>query len=556
MANILFKRGEQAALNTLKTNNQGIDGAFYLTEDTHRLYAGIGNKIVDLNQYIQIVETADDLNALTNVQLGDFVYINAGNILAVYREDPNSPTNPKPRGWAQINKNTDTVNTGLAFTGDDASDPGTLTLTLTDSEGHPVDADVKFLGTKGVDVTVAADGTVTIEGNPYTLGVGYTETGDGKVTAMTVTLDSEDEEVEDTNFNITAGKNITFDKTANGIKINGTDAASFNKAPDKSYLDVDGGTPTLKLTLGNGEDITLSDANSLYYTYGKTGSKTVYNQGKLDVYTTSEVDDKLKDLNPMTYKGPVDSASLPTDVSIGDTYMASASFDIKLGAGNIISSTGEDQTVKVGDLFIATGTEDASTGKITASTLKWTYIPAGDDSQTDTVYTYSLNTADHILSIQESTSGDVIAHIDVDNTDNKLVLTSTSDTAHYPDVNVPWKLQINHAKVTREDHTSSAPNVDNFTVIDTVNTDETGHVLGVNVKTVTVHGYNLSGAEVVDAATKGNGVTVTDTLKNTSGDPAGTSVFKVETNNGGDNLKVSKNTAGDGFKISMEWGSF
>ena len=52
MANILFKRGEQAALNTLKTNNQGIDGAFYLTEDTHRLYAGIGNKIVDLNQYI------------------------------------------------------------------------------------------------------------------------------------------------------------------------------------------------------------------------------------------------------------------------------------------------------------------------------------------------------------------------------------------------------------------------------------------------------------------------------------------------------------------------
>ena len=99
-------------------------------------------------------------------------------------------------------------------------------------------------------------------------------------------------------------------------------------------------------------------------------------------------------------------------------------------------------------------------------------------------------------------------------------------------------------------------NGEDFTVIDTVNTDETGHVLGVNVKTVTVHGYELSGAAVINTGTVGNGVTVTDTLKNTSGDPAGTSVFKVETNNGGDNLKVTKNTAGDGFKISMEWGSF
>ena len=544
MANILFKRGKHANLPT-----SAIDGAFYLTEDTHRLYAGIGTDLVDLNKYIVMVKNQNDLPT-TNVQIGDFAYIKDSNILAVYtNENPELP-------WVQINRNTNTVNSSFTASGD-GKDDGTLTLTVTDSEGHPVSTNVKFLGTKGVDVTVATDGTVTVEGNPYSLGVGYTETGDGKVTAMTVTLDSEDEEVTDTNFNITAGKNITFDKTTNGIKINGVDAASFNKDPTVSYLDVDEGTPKIKITLGNGEFIELSDPNSLYYTYGKTGTATTYNQGKLDVYTTSEVDDKLKALNPMTYKGPVDSfAKLPTDVSIGDTYMASQPFTIKLGTGNIISSTGTDQRVKIGDLFIATGTEDASTGKITASTLKWTYIPAGDDSQTDTVYTYSLNTAENRLSIQESTSSDIVAHIDVDNTDNKLVLTSTADKANYPNVGTPWKLQINHATVTRKDTTANPESdIHTFSTVDAVTTDSTGHVTGVTTKTVKVLTYTLSGAGVADDATKGNGVTVTDTLTDSAGEKS-YSVFNVETNNGGDNLKVTANAAGNGFKISMEWGTF
>ena len=520
MANILFKRGLHKNLPA-----SAVDGAFYLTEDTHRLYAGIGTELVDLNKYIVMVNNQNDLPT-TNVQVGDFAYIKDSNILAVYtNENPELP-------WVQINRNTNTVNADLAFTGDNASDPGTLTLTLTDSEGKTVDANVQFLGTKGVDVTVGTDGTVTVEGNPYTLGVGYTETGDGGVTAMTVTLNSEDEEVTDTNFNITAGRNITFDKTTNGIKINGTDAADFDDGA--SSLDVNGGTPELTITLSNSNSITLKDENSLYYTYGKTGSATAYNQGKLDVYTTGEVDDKLKELNPMTYKGPVNSASLPTDVSIGDTYMASQPFTIKLGTGNIISST----------------------GKITASTLKWTYIPAGDDSQTDTVYTYSLNTAENRLSIQESTSSDIVAHIDVDNTDNKLVLTSTADKANYPNVGTPWKLQINHATVTRKDITANPESdIHTFSTVDAVTTDSTGHVTGVTTKTVKVLTYTLSGAGVADDATKGNGVTVTDTLTDSAGEKS-YSVFNVETNNGGDNLKVTANAAGNGFKISMEWGTF
>ena len=48
MANILFKRGKHSALPTT-----AVDGAFYLTTDSHRLYAGIGDELVDLNKYIR-----------------------------------------------------------------------------------------------------------------------------------------------------------------------------------------------------------------------------------------------------------------------------------------------------------------------------------------------------------------------------------------------------------------------------------------------------------------------------------------------------------------------
>lgn len=549
MANILFKRGLHQNLPTT-----AIDGAFYLTEDTHRLYAGIGTKLVDLNQYIQIVETVSDLDKLTNVQLGDFAYINTGNILAVYREHPTT----KVKGWTQINENTDTES--VQFTGD-GKDDGTLTLTVYNTKGADFSDSIKFIGTKGVDVTVAADGQVTVEGNPYTLSKDYTMSG-SNVTGMTVTLNSEDEEVEDTSFSIAAGNNITFTKTDDGISINGVDAADFS---EESKLSVTGGTPKLYLELANSNNITLDAKDSLYYTYGKTGASTAYNQGKLDVYTTKEVDDLFIGLNPMHYSGIVSSSSLPTDVRIGDTYMVATPFSIKIGADNIVSSTGTTVNVKIGDLFIATGTEDTA-GKITAETLKWTYIPAGNDSQTDTVYTYSLNETENRFSIQESTAGDIVAHIDVDG-DDDIVVTSEIDKNYADNVNTPWKLKITHAaqSVIDPENPNIIANTEEVLAISDIKYDAAGHITEIKTDKNQIMGYTLEGANVAnvsgEAATDGKGVVITDTLKNSIGDEKGTSVFKAETvlnasNEHIDNLRITANSAKDGFKISMEWGSF
>ena len=132
--NVYFKRGTQSALDTLITSNassaQGVfkAGAFYLTEDTNRLYfAQANNKLVELNQFIHIVPTGETLPDSTtnpNLKAGDFYYWTDNNILAVYTGlgDTN--------GWIQINPDTRLKASANAVTTADGSDAETYGVLL------------------------------------------------------------------------------------------------------------------------------------------------------------------------------------------------------------------------------------------------------------------------------------------------------------------------------------------------------------------------------------------------------------------------------------------
>ena len=122
--NIQFLQGTQSDLNKLlpgggtSTAGTAIEGAFYLTTDTHRLY--IGRKVTtttgsyeagkiypeEVSTGISIVK---DTGSLTDVAAeahdGDFYYIQENNILAVYEGGQ----------WVQINAPTgiDKINTGV-----------------------------------------------------------------------------------------------------------------------------------------------------------------------------------------------------------------------------------------------------------------------------------------------------------------------------------------------------------------------------------------------------------------------------------------------------------
>lgn len=155
MAELMFKRGLQAALNTLITTNQADDGCFYLTEDTHRLYVGQKDSKtgvttpVLLNQTVQVVENLADLPDAPPAADHDFYYVRALNILAVY--DSKATTESK---WVQINPDTDTND---VVTVDDiefaktsaSSDAVVYTLTLSqkkyDIDGSEVESDLENL---------------------------------------------------------------------------------------------------------------------------------------------------------------------------------------------------------------------------------------------------------------------------------------------------------------------------------------------------------------------------------------------------------------------------
>jgi hypothetical protein len=110
--NVSFLKGKQSSLAGLANNYQA--GAFYLTEDTDRLYfAQSATELVYLNKYISTVPKKSDLPALANVSVGDFYYVADGNILCT--KASNDAT-----AWTQINPkdkndNDNTKVTGLNF---------------------------------------------------------------------------------------------------------------------------------------------------------------------------------------------------------------------------------------------------------------------------------------------------------------------------------------------------------------------------------------------------------------------------------------------------------
>lgn len=147
------------------------------------------------------------------------------------------------------------------------------------------------------------------------------------------------------------------------------------------------GKITIKLIGSDGNtDYGSVSGQDLFYTLDDASQTKIYNQGELPIYEI--VNKSLQGVNALTYKGTVGlSASvttteseLPTTkVSIGDTYLVAVE-----GTYNGISA-------EVGDLFIATGEE---TDGVISKGLAWTYVPSGDD--VDTQYTFTAQ-ADGII---------------------------------------------------------------------------------------------------------------------------------------------------------------
>ena len=223
----------------------------------------------------------------------------------------------------------------------------------------------------------------------------------------------------------------------------------------------------------SGTTSTKTASGVLYNTITVNGTQsTVYNQGDLgSFYSAAKVDELIAGLNAMTYKGTVGGsnatvAQLPTaNVSLGDTYMVG-----EAGAGV--------QGSRAGDLLIAVG-EEGSDGYITAATLDWTLVPAGNDP--DTTYTFSV-ASDGTISATPSTNSN--SHVTVAKVTGTSPITATVSgstiTLSHDNSGVTAGTKGDNSAIT------AALGYSGTFVVPKVTVDAKGHVTGLTEQTLTL----------------------------------------------------------------------
>lgn len=533
MANILFKRGLQASLPTTAQ-----DGVFYLTTDTNRLYVGQGSTMALLNQTVQIVANVDSLPK--NATKNDFYYCTAENVLAVWDgkwQQINKNTND----------NIDTYVTGVTKSEVTSSAEGGIVVSfnIKQTKYDLISGDSTAVADIPVSFTISKENLDTANeidvgllASAITGGAKISTTGNGadsdtiiNIKAgdnVSVDVNKEDITISaiDTTYDIGAANNkivltnLESGDTSDVINLSsGNDALTVTGANDtitvthKEYsttettstadpahktgtftvidsittdkghvtgyntktvtlpedlnttntavdVSVSGADITISVSDSDGDTLTKTASDALYYTVNGT---KVSNQGEIEFYTKEEIDTKLNTVDAMHYCGTVGGtgatvAQLPSEgVKVGDTYKTAA-------AGTYAGVDAE-----MGDLFIATGTEE--NGVIT-SNLQWTYIPSGDDVDTK----YSVSAANNKVVLKSSVAGD-------DDSSVEFTAGSTLEVS-----TVDGKINYKHANVECTPATS-AESVDaegSFTVIDSIDVNDQGHVTGYNTKTVTL----------------------------------------------------------------------
>ena len=544
MAQVMFKKGLSSALP--KTGL--VEGAFYLTTDTDKLYiCNDGNKLSLLNQVVHNVANIKALPAIADAAIGEFYYCVEENVLATKKAAADV-------SWTQINADTDTHLDPDNCTQTTATGSNIATITTKlkqvnkdgsqSAYGNP-EFSFKIKGAGDNTITRETDGTIVITGKndnaTYTLGtaeggkIALKGAGTGATnTEITVKGAGDIAITSDAAGNLTvdgtplkeaianATQNVTITSVKNEFAADGkfttevATAAGSKKAPAV--------TPIIKL-----------GTNATEYKF-ESGTAT------LPVYTKTEVDTKIdtyfKAANAMVYMGTVSKAAdLPTaNVQRGETY--------KVAAAGTYAGT----ACKVGDLIIA---------KVDAATptdATWDVVPSGDDQ---TIVGDISNTG--ITISDNAAGGGVLAGITLANGDCTTVAGTVSGKV--------TTIKVNHNQVTGTlaagstvDVTQTAKGTADFSAITGITRDAYGHVTGTTVKTL----------HVVDTDTH-NDVTAVKvaTTHTESGATLSTTVFTKDTTAGvkadlaitSDNLTITNGTANGttaaaGLKINLEWGDF
>ena len=501
---VMFKLGKQV---NIPANGTAVNGTFYLTSDTHRLYIGQENNAVPINAGVTFCNNFAELTTKTTGETeqnlaGRVFFLKDTNILCVR-------SNGK---WAQINSDTK-LQSALAEV---AKIPNTLdgkgvrvTTQVVDSVGETVKApfsivpktgNVKvYAGKDGKTVEIGVDNGATYDLTSVEIKKKNENDPEGKeVTVEGASLVLTGSNSTTDNVEIHGAHSISISNTANGILVTGTEYTlekvtasaqdkGFNIAVGINNGGSDNSTFLPQIKYGATPQIVdfIKDGTDKN---GKTGVAT------LDVYTKGEVDKLFSSADAMVFKDVVDFETkfLPEEnVKNGWTYKYTGSItsmeDAK-GINNKIDSTAG--WINSGDLFIASGNE---TNGVLTGDWKWIHVPAGDDER------YSLTNVTHgvALSVTGGLTPATAGQLKLDNDDWITLKDSTTfsdSTGTVTTVKVGHKLFTDNAStdVGLSSNTTSSQTAakDTNTTLDipviTSKVDAAGHVYALDKTTYTV----------------------------------------------------------------------
>lgn len=559
---VAFLQGTQAQLNkylpvsTSTERGTAVEGAFYLTTDTHRLY--IGRKVSDASSAdngkifpVQVsagITTVADAGELANLstdgEKGDMYYIQDGNVLAVLEIDSNGT-----RSWVQVNPPTgiqtytnglsqiDATHVRLTSTiATQAQQNGTKTsiinyiagqnITLTAAAGTPGD------GTNGIPPSLTIDsaayeaGTAATAQNSFnggTFGL-FKDNGNSLDSSITISGD----ETTTNGYNTIAA---TTDGSGH-ITLQGPRLTSV--AADNAYqgfnLKLNYYNPLIDSTTNttpNGFDpIIQVGTNTTLNGTAYTPQSIHFSQGtaSLPVYTRDEVDSKISEYisaefetaNAMNYRGTVTSAADlvakhtgPNNTSNahkGDTYKVATSNS----AGFTISTDPSDSTATAtvynGDLIILNGNESPD-GTIPLNAVAYDVVPSGDEAQLGisyqaqaTGYDENDNPAISRLTFQDTKTNGLGTIVNTRYQGSEYINIKSS----YVTSDKNFTLTFNHEDVTRTDSITALDQSNNndlhnntytFFMLSSASdiaTDSKGHVTGITGKTVQLRHNRIS----------------------------------------------------------------
>lgn len=590
MANVLkdakvgFLTGAQSSIDTMlsKGANAGAKhGYFYLTKDSHRLYVGNSDgSISAVNEGVQTVTYLSDLPTLQTAAdkvayTGRFFYVqykdsaagqvdsNIANILCVYNGS----------AWVQINANTDTHINSNTYTTSTTGATATITNAIGSTDGGSVTGKFEIVTAGGLKIakTAGATNSITLTGDKFTLAA-----GDGAAGEVKLNL---------TSANGQAGSSVTLKadpsttvltRTDNVITLSGRVNASLTVA--NAATGETGFTVTVKDN--QGKTVTGSyDPVIKYGSKAQSSTKLVDGVFNINAYNKEEIDQLMRDLNAMEYRGTVGvngtaatswAELLKLPQKIGYTYLFSSPITVNSAehtAGTLAIARGTEYTAA--DLAAGTITKAELVGTINPTTLTWDFVESTNDIDT----TYKLYTAAEGVGfkLRDSSGGNkgqikyagaggltvsqsLQGGVDIsENKPAENVITITHNTVKRTDTKTnPDKIKL--SSQTPETHLNDTITIP---VITGIKTNDQGHVTGVN----TVN-YELN-----DTATVITGMT-SSASANADGSVALKTKVTATSSSGKDMVQNGTATAtiksssltlgasGSSVSIDMTWGEF